>query len=141
LEVPSVGGRDPRSLSRDILCGILEPRAEELLTQVQDEIRASGFDRQLSSGVILTGGGSLLTGMIEVAEQIFDAPVRCIGAQDVGSPFNEITTPGYATAVGLAMYGLRRGGQMHQAKLGRSVTNGVSMTAKVKSMFGSLLHL
>ena len=141
LEVPSVGGRDPRLLSRDILCGILEPRAEELLTQVQDEIRASGFDRQLSSGIVLTGGGSLLTGMVEVAEQIFDAPVRCIGAQDVGSPFNEVMTPGYATAVGLARYGLRRGGQVHQTKLGRTATSGVSMAAKVKSMFGSFLHL
>ncbi|MBL8203329.1 MAG: cell division protein FtsA [Blastocatellia bacterium] len=141
IEVPSVGGREPRLLSRDILCGILEPRAEELLTQVQDEIRASGFDRQLSSGIILTGGGSLLTGLVEVAEQIFDAPVRCSGANDVGSPFDEITTPGYATAVGLAIYGSRRGGQFHQAKLGRSQAASVSMAAKVKSMFGSFLNL
>lgn len=141
IEVPSVGGREPRLLSRDILCGILEPRAEELLTQVQDEIRASGFDRQLSSGIILTGGGSLLTGMVEVAEQIFDAPVRCAGAHDVGSPFDEVLTPGYATAVGLAMYALRRGGQINPAKLGRSNAVSVSMAAKVKSMFGSFLNL
>jgi cell division protein FtsA len=141
IEVPSVGGREPRLLSRDILCGILEPRAEELLTQVQDEIRASGFDRQLSSGIILTGGGSLLTGMVEVAEQIFDAPVRCAGAQDIGSPFDEVSTPGYATAVGLAMYALRRGGQINPAKLGRGAAVGVTMAAKVKSMFGSFLNL
>ncbi len=141
IEVPSVGGREPRLLSRDILCGILEPRAEELLTQVQDEIRASGFDRQLSSGIILTGGGSLLTGMVEVAEQIFDAPVRRAGAHDVGSPFSEVSTPGYATAVGLALYALRRGGQITPAKLGRNVTAGLSMAAKVKSMFGSFLNL
>ncbi len=141
IEVPSVGGREPRLLSRDILCGILEPRAEELLTQVQDEIRASGFDRQLSSGIILTGGGSLLTGMVEVAEQIFDAPVRCAGAHDVGSPFDEISTPGYATAVGLALYALRRGGQINLAKLGRGAAAGASMAARVKSMFGSFLNL
>lgn len=141
IEVPSVGGREPRLLSRDILCGILEPRAEELLTQVQDEIRAAGFDRQLSSGVVLTGGGSLLTGMIEVAEQIFDAPVRRMGAQDVGSPFDEVANPGYATAVGLAIYGSRRGGQAHSTKLGRTQTAGVSMAAKVRSMFGGLLNL
>lgn len=140
IEVPSVGGRDPRLLSRDILCGILEPRAEELLTQVQDEIRASGFDRQLSSGVVLTGGGSLLTGMVEVAEQIFDAPVRRAGAEDVGSPFDEVAAPGYATAVGLAMYGLRRGGQIHQAKMGRGQVMKTTMTAKVRSMFGSFLN-
>jgi cell division protein FtsA len=141
IEVPSVGGRDPRLLSRDILCGILEPRAEELLTQVQDEIRASGFDRQLSSGIILTGGGSLLTGMVEVAEQIFDAPVRVIGACDVGSPFAEVAAPGYATAVGLAMYGLRRGGQLSPAKAGLSHSIGASAAAKVKSMFRGFLNI
>ncbi|MBS1806867.1 MAG: cell division protein FtsA [Acidobacteria bacterium] len=141
IEVPSVGGREPRLLSRDILCGILEPRAEELLTQVQDEIRASGFDRQLSSGIILTGGGSLLTGMVEVAEQIFDAPVRVSGAQDVGSPFDEVATPGYSTAVGLAMYGMRRGNQHGQVKTGMSLSVGASAAAKVKGMFRSFLNL
>ncbi len=141
IEVPSVGGREPRLLSRDILCGILEPRAEELLTQVQDEIRASGFDRQLSSGIILTGGGSLLTGMVEVAEQIFDAPVRVIGANDVGSPFAEVATPGYATAVGLAMYGLHRGGQLGQVKAAMGLSRGVAAAAKVKGMFRSFLNL
>lgn len=141
IEVPSVGGREPRLLSRDILCGILEPRAEELLTQVQDEIRASGFDRQLSSGIILTGGGSLLTGMIEVAEQIFDAPVRVTGASDVGSPFAEVASPGYATAVGLAMYGMRRGHHHSQIKPGLSLSVGASTAAKVKGMFRSFLNL
>lgn len=141
IEVPSVGGREPRLLSRDILCGILEPRAEELLTQVQDEIRASGFDRQLSSGIILTGGGSLLTGMVEVAEQIFDAPVRVMGATEVGSPFAEIATPGYATAVGLAVYGLRRGGQLNQVKTGMGISLGAVTAAKVKGMFRGFLNL
>ncbi len=141
IEVPSVGGREPRSLSRDILCGILEPRAEELLSQVQEEIRASGFERQLSGGIVLTGGGSLLNGLVEVAEQIFDAPVRVVGAYDVGSPVTEVTEPGYATAVGLALYGLRRGGQPSQARLNHGKVFGESMAAKVKSMFGSLLNL
>jgi cell division protein FtsA len=141
IEVPSVGGREPRSLSRDILCGILEPRAEELLSQVQEEIRASGFERQLSGGIVLTGGGSLLNGLVEVAEQIFDAPVRVIGAYDIGSPVEEVTEPGYATAVGLALYGLRRGGQPSQARLRSGKILGESMAAKVKGMFGSLLNL
>ncbi len=141
IEVPSVGGREPRSLSRDILCGILEPRAEELLSQVQEEIRASGFERQLSGGIVLTGGGSLLNGLVEVAEQIFDAPVRVVGAYDIGSPVKEVTEPGYATAVGLALYGLRRGGQPSQARLNRGKVLSESMAAKVKGMFGSLLNL
>ncbi len=141
IEVPSVGGREPRSLSRDILCGILEPRAEELLSQVQEEIRASGFERQLSGGIVLTGGGALLNGLVEVAEQIFDAPVRVVGAYDIGSPVKEVTEPGYATAVGLALYGLRRGGQPGQARLHHGKILGERMAAKVKSMFGSLLNL
>ena len=141
IEVPSVGGREPRSLSRDILCGILEPRAEELLSQVQEEIRASGFERQLSGGIVLTGGGSLLNGLVEVAEQIFDAPVRVVGAYDIGSPVKEVTEPGYATAVGLALYGLRRRGQPSQARLKGGKVLGESMAAKVKGMFGSLLNL
>ena len=140
IEVPSVGGREPRSLSRDILCGILEPRAEELLSQVQEEIRASGFERQLSGGIVLTGGGSLLNGLVEVAEQIFDAPVRVVGAYDIGSPVKEVTEPGYATAVGLALYGLHRGGQPSQARLNRGKVLSESMAAKVKGMFGSLLN-
>src|SRR6201988_4763026 len=76
VDVPSVGGRPPRQLSRQILCDILQPRAEEVLMQVADEIKDAGWERQLSSGVVLTGGGALLNGMTEIAEQRFDAPVR-----------------------------------------------------------------
>ena len=61
VDVPSVGGRAPRQLSRQILCDILQPRAEEVLMHVADEIKDSGWERQLSSGVVLTGGGALLT--------------------------------------------------------------------------------
>ena len=67
VDVPSVGGRAPRQLSRQILCDILQPRAEEVLMHVSDEIRDSGWNRQLSSGVVLTGGGALLHGMVETA--------------------------------------------------------------------------
>ena len=59
-----------------ILCDILQPRAEEVLMHVADEIKDAGWERQLSSGVVLTGGGALLNGMTEIAEQVFDAPVR-----------------------------------------------------------------
>ncbi len=68
VDVPSVGGRAPRQLSRQILCDILQPRAEEVLMHVSDEIRDSGWNRQLSSGVVLTGGGALLDGMVETAD-------------------------------------------------------------------------
>src|SRR5215217_7515531 len=105
VEVPSVGGRAPRQLSRQILCDILQPRAEEVLMQVADEIRESGWERQLSSGVVLTGGGALLSGMPEIAEQVFDAPVR-LGYPErdrFGGLIEDIQNPVWAAAAGLSL--------------------------------------
>jgi cell division protein FtsA len=105
VEVPSVGGRGPRQISRQILCDILQPRAEEVLMQVADEIRDSGWERQLSSGVVLTGGGSLLGGMAEIAEQVFDAPVR-LGYPErdrFGGLIEDIQSPVWAAAAGLSL--------------------------------------
>jgi cell division protein FtsA len=107
IEVPSIGGRPPRVVSRQILCDILEPRAEEVLTHVQEEIRQAGFDRQLSSGVILTGGGALLSGMVEVAEQVFNAPIRIGAPEGYVGLGRDLAQPVYAAAVGLAAYGAR----------------------------------
>src|SRR5438046_3787089 len=109
VDVPSVGGRAPRQLSRQILCDILQPRAEEVLMQVADEIRESGWERQLSSGVVLTGGGSLLSGMSEIAEQVFDAPVR-LGYPErdrFGGLIEDIQSPSWAAAAGLALVSQR----------------------------------
>src|SRR5712664_2311317 len=104
VDVPSVGGRAPRQLSRQILCDILQPRAEEVLMQVADEIRDAGWERQLSSGVVLTGGGALLSGMTEIAEQVFDAPVR-VGYPErdrFGGLIEDVQSPAWAAAAGLA---------------------------------------
>ena len=109
VEVPSVGGRAPRQLSRQILCDILQPRAEEVLMHVADEIKDSGWDRQLSSGVVLTGSGALLGGMVEIAEQVFDAPVR-IGYPErdrFGGLIEDIQSPAWAAAAGLALVAQR----------------------------------
>jgi cell division protein FtsA len=107
IEVPSVGGRAPRAVSRQILCDILEPRAEEILSHVQEEIKNAGFDRQLSSGIVITGGGAMLNGIVEVAEQVFNAPVR-LGVPNVFDGLvEEVAQPLYAAAVGLVLYGLR----------------------------------
>src|SRR5574341_1514247 len=105
VEVPSVGGRAPRQLSRQILCDILQPRAEEVLMHVADELKDSNWTRQLSSGVVLTGGGALLDGIIEVAEQVFDAPVR-IGYPErdrFGGLVEDIKSPAWAAAAGRAL--------------------------------------
>lgn len=107
IEVPSIGGRPPRVVSRQILCDILEPRAEEVLTHVQEEIRRAGFDRQLSSGVVLTGGGALLSGMVEVAEQVFSAPIRLGAPEGYVGLGRDLAQPVYAAAVGLAASGAR----------------------------------
>jgi cell division protein FtsA len=109
VEVPSVGGRVMRQLSRQILCDILQPRAEEVLMHVADEIRESGWERQLSSGVILTGGGALLGGMVEVAEQVFDAPVR-IGYPErdrFGGLIEDVQSPAWTAAAGLSLVAQR----------------------------------
>src|SRR5919198_3288419 len=109
VDVPSVGGRPPRQLSRQILCDILQPRAEEVLMHVADEIKDSGWSRQLSSGVVLTGGGALLDGMIEMAEQVFDAPVR-IGYPErdrFSGLVEDVRSPAWTAAAGLALLAYR----------------------------------
>ncbi len=139
IEVPSVGGRAPRTLSRQILCDILEPRAEEILTHVQEEIRHAGFERQLSSGIVLTGGGALLNGVVEVAEQVFDAPVRVGTPSEVGGLTDKVEGPGYATAVGLALYGWRcNQGLIGGGRLPGRKAMAHSVTERVKSWLGML---
>ena len=107
IEVPSVAGRKPRYMSRQILCDIIQPRAEELFMIMKDEIDRMGLVRSLNSGVVLTGGGSLLEGMVEIAERIFDLPVRIGKPVGVGGLIDVINSPVYSTAVGLIIYGYR----------------------------------
>ncbi len=104
----TVGGRTPITLSRQILCEILQPRAQEVFEHIQDEIQRSGFERQLSSGLVLTGGGSLLAGVPEAAEHYLGLPVR------LGRPLghlagvtDDIATPDYASVIGLVLHAVR----------------------------------
>jgi cell division protein FtsA len=109
VDVPSVGGRAPRQLSRQILCDILQPRAEEVLMHVADEIKDAGWERQLSSGVVLTGGAALLNGMSEISEQVFDAPVR-LGFPErdrFGGLVEDVQSPAWTAAAGLALVAQR----------------------------------
>ena len=107
LEVPSVGGRKSRVLSRQILCEIIQPRVEEIFTLLAEEFVRSGFDRSIHAGVVLTGGASMLEGMPEIAEDILDAPVRRGAPAEVGGLADAVGTPTYSTAVGLAIHGTR----------------------------------
>ncbi|TYO96099.1 cell division protein FtsA [Geothermobacter ehrlichii] len=107
IEVPSVGGREPRVLSRMLLAEILEPRVEEIFTLVNREIVRSGFEDLIASGVVLTGGSSILPGMPELAEQVFNLPVRRGVPKDIGGLTDVVNSPIYATGVGLVKYGSR----------------------------------
>ena len=107
IEVVSVGGRQPRVMSRRILSEVLQPRAEEVLHALWDEIRRAGYERSLHSGLVLCGGGALLEGMAEIAEQIFDLPVRRGCPVDVGGLTDHVSSPSFATCVGLVKYAHR----------------------------------
>jgi len=107
IEVPSVGGRKPRILSRQLLAEILEPRVEEIFTLVNREIVKSGFEDVIASGVVITGGSTILEGMPELAEQVFNLPVRRGSPQNIGGLVDVVNSPVYATGVGLVIYGSR----------------------------------
>ncbi len=107
IEVASVGGRKPRVMARRILSEILQPRAEEIFHLVWDEIRRAGYEKSLNSGIVLTGGGAILEGMPEIAEQIFDLPIRRGSPTGVGGLADHVSSPTFGTPVGLALYAHR----------------------------------
>ncbi len=107
VEVPSVGGRKPRLLSRHMLCEIVQPRMEEIFTHVDLEVRRAGFMHQVAAGVVVTGGSSIMEGVPELAEQLFDLPVRLGMPSGIGGLKEVVSSPMYATGVGLVLYGVQ----------------------------------
>jgi cell division protein FtsA len=105
VELPGVGGRQPRPIRRQYLSEIIEPRAEEIFGLLRKEILRSGFEEMLGAGVVLTGGGSLLDGLPDLGERVFQLPVRRGNPIGVGGLVEVVGSPGYATGVGLAIYG------------------------------------
>jgi cell division protein FtsA len=105
IEVPSVGGREDRMVSRQILGRIVEPRMDEILNMALKEIVRSGYEDLLAAGLVLTGGASLLPGINEMAEQIFDMPVRRGCPVGVGGLSDVANSPAFAVGVGLIIYG------------------------------------
>ena len=108
IEVPGVGGRKPRVLSRQILGEILEPRVEEIFTMIHNELARSGYESMINSGIVITGGSAELAGIPELAEQIFDSPARTGFPKGIGGLVEVVDKPMYATAVGLVLYGAKR---------------------------------
>jgi cell division protein FtsA len=105
VELPGVGGRQPRPIRRQYLSEIIEPRAEEIFTLLGKEILRSGFMDMLGAGIVLTGGGSRLDGLPELGERVFQLPVRRGIPIGIGGMVEVVNSPTFATAVGLALYG------------------------------------
>jgi cell division protein FtsA len=137
IEVASVGGRKPRLMARRILSEILQPRAEEIFHLVWDEIRRAGYEKSLNSGIVLTGGGSILEGMPEIAEQIFDLPVRRGYPVEIGGLADHVSTPVFATPVGLLLYA-------HRNRAPEAARAGVGafgrMKVRLRGMFKEFLY-
>lgn len=105
IEVPGVGGRPSRKVSRANLVEIIQPRMEEILTLTYNEIKKSDYIHRMAAGAVLTGGGAMLPGTIELAEEIFNMPVKLGTPQGIQSVHEEVNQPMHATGVGLILYG------------------------------------
>jgi len=133
VEVPGLGDRGPRQMSRQTLAEVIEPRVEELYSLVQAELRRSGHEELLSSGIVITGGSSSMQGMVELGEEIFHMPVR-IGVPRYQGGLSEVVRhPRYATAVGLLLLGLQ---QQRQHRLVHAQTGAARrVLERMKSWF------
>jgi cell division protein FtsA len=105
IKVPGVGDKPPRSLSRQALAEVVEPRYDELFTLVQAELRRSGYEDLIAAGIVLTGGSSKIEGVVELAEEIFHKPVSIGLPRNVNGLSDIVRNPVYATGVGLLLYG------------------------------------
>jgi cell division protein FtsA len=121
IRVPGVGGRALREVARKELCAIIEPRMEEIFTLALREIKRTDYAELMSTGMVLTGGGAMMDGTAELAERIFDLPVRLGVPKGVTGLTEEVTSPIHATGVGLVLYGAMnrsRGGGMIAGAMG-----------------------
>ncbi len=105
IDVPGVGERGPRQLSRATLAEVLEPRVEELFQLIQQELRRTGFEDVLSSGIVLTGGAANMPGMVELAEEVFLMPVRVGVPKYFGGLAEAVKDPRFSTSIGLLLIG------------------------------------
>jgi cell division protein FtsA len=127
LEVPGLGDRSPRMLSRQALAGVIEPRVEEIFSLVHQVIRESGYEELLSSGVVLAGGSAVMPGMVELAEDIFLKPVRKGVPTYAGALHDMVASPRSATVMGL----------LEEARMARARGHRAAQQAgSVKTWFG-----
>ena len=131
IEVPGLGERPARQLSRQALAAVVEPRYEELLNLVQSELKHSGYLELLGAGVVLTGGSSKMEGVVELAEEVFHMPVRLGLPQYVKGLSEVVRNPIYATGVGLLIYGLMNGRENSRIRSGEE-----GLWARIKRWMG-----
>ncbi|MFH2057303.1 MAG: cell division protein FtsA [Pseudomonadota bacterium] len=105
IEVPAVGGREPKKLSKGILAEILEPRVEEIFSLLKQELFSNGLENSFPAGFVLTGGSAVLDGITEIAESVFNVPVRIGEPNKIGGLKDIVKNPAYATGVGLVIFG------------------------------------
>ena len=117
VEVPGLGEREPRQLSRKTLAEVIEPRVEELYSLVQTELRRSGYEELLSSGVVITGGSSVMQGMVELGEEIFHMPVRVGYPAYHGALADAVRHPRHSTGLGLLIAGMQQLRNREMARL------------------------
>ena len=146
IEVEGVGGRKPRALLRRDLCEVIEPRAEETMALIWQDIRRSGLVNQIGSGIVLTGGACLLDGLLEMGEFISDIPVRRGTPERIGGLTDVVRSPEFSTGVGLLVYGInsmsiqermRFVSQTNDPAIGEVMSG---WAQKVKDFFGGALH-
>ncbi|MGV6826040.1 MAG: cell division protein FtsA [bacterium] len=133
IEVPSIGDRPPRRLSRQTLAEVVEPRYEELLTLIQGELRRSGFEQTIAGGVVLTGGSSKMEGLIDLAEEVFHMPVRLGVPRYVSGLSDVIRNPIHATGTGLLLFGHQNNSAGRPAELAQGTLR--STWDRMKSWF------
>jgi len=126
IEIASVGDRPARTIFTRALCEILEPRAQELLVLAAEELRRAGLDTLLPAGLVFTGGGARLAGLMELAEQMFHLPVRLAAPRGLEGMTEEVSQPEFATVVGLLLYG---------ARTRQTAQRPAGLVAKLKAMF------
>lgn len=132
IQVPSVGERPARSLSRQALAEVVEPRYDELFTLVQAELRRSGYEDLVAAGIVLTGGTSKMEGVVELAEEIFHMPVRLGAPQNVRGLVDIVTNPIHATGVGLLQFGVKA---QKAGKTSDLTSNKTDWLEKIKKWF------
>ncbi len=137
VAVPAVAGGAERLVPRRELCEILEPRAGELLSLIRDDLAKSGWDESLRGGVVLTGGGVQLDGLLELAEQIFSSTVRYGLPQGLGGLVDVINSPTWCTASGLLLYGYEN--ERNRDKTRRRTFTVRKLIGTLRGVFSDLL--